>query len=667
MSLLTELKQRKVLRVAGTYAVIAWLLIQVSATVGPVLNLPEWTSTFVTVLLILGFPAAMVLAWTYDVVRADKASPVEASGIAVLPFANLTGEAEQGHLADGIVEDLLTRLQASSRIRVVSRQSSHSYKDRAADTRTIARELGCRYVVEGSVRKMGDRVRVTAQLIDAPADRHLWAERYDRQLQDAFALQDEICDAVVAAIETRIGGEPAGAAPPTATVSEPAPRTRRMPPGRWIIPALAALVGMAALLTWTLQKRGQERWAREDALPRLQALVAADDYEAAFLLAREIEEVTPRDPLLRELEPSFSAKVTLNTAPAGAKVHYRPYDGGDHDWRYIGETPLVDVAMPIGVGLWRLEKEGHDTALLALRNPGLQLGNAPDADIRLVTKGVDLAIPLADAATSPDDMVLVPGIPAVILVIGDDTVEVPAFFIDRHEVRNRQFKEFVDADAYAEASHWRDLPFDEDGDWREAVAAFVDLTGRPGPSTWRAGTYPDGKADHPVTGVSWYEAAAYCRFRGKELPTAYHWYRAAGSIVEFWESVSPAIVHGSNFAGRELAPVGQFGSIGPHGTYDMAGNAREWLWTQGSLGRWIAGGAFDEPRYLYLQPDEAPPSDRSAANGFRCMRPAQAGPARGELHRPILAKAVDYAAMKPVGDAAYAILSQQLDYRASSF
>lgn len=667
MSLFAELRQRKVLRVAATYAVIAWLLIQVSATVGPALKLPEWTSTFVTVLLILGFPAAVVLAWTHDLVRTGKASSGEASGIAVLPFANLTGEVDQGHLADGIVEDLLTRLQASNRIRVVSRQSSHSYKDRAADARTIARELGCRYVVEGSVRKIGDRVRVTAQLIDAPADRHLWAERYDRQLQDAFALQDEICDAVVAAIEARVVGEPAGTVPPAGSVPETPLRTRRALPGRWIIPALAALVGMAALLTWTLQQRGEERWAREDALPRLQALIAADDYAAAFDLAREIERVTPRDPVLRELEPSFSANVRLDTAPDGAKVFYRPYASAEKDWRLIGETPLVDVAAPIGVGLWRIEKEGHDTALLALRNPGLQLGNAPDADLRQLMKGVDLTVPLADAATSPDGMVLVGAIPALIPMVGDDLVEVPAFFIDRFEVRNRDFKEFVDAGGYTDADHWRDLPMVDGGDRRTAVAAFVDLTGRPGPSTWRAGTYPDGKAEHPVTGVSWYEAAAYCRFRGKELPTAFHWYRAAGSIVEFWESVSSAIVHLSNFGGRELAPVGRSGSVGPHGTYDMAGNAREWLWTEGSLGRWIAGGAYNEPPYLYLQPDEAPPTDRSAGNGFRCYRPAQAGPANEELRRPVVAQSVDYAAMEPVGDAAYSVLAQQLDYRATPF
>jgi predicted Ser/Thr protein kinase len=446
--------------------------------------------------------------------------------------------------------------------------------------------------------------------------------------------------------------------------------------GRWKIrplwvaglAALAALAGMATALTWNLQQRGQERWAREDALPRLQALIAADDYAAAFELARDIERVASRDPVLRELEPSFSAKVRLDTAPDGAEVFHRPYAGGEKDWRFIGETPLVDVAVPIGVGLWRIEKEGHDTALLALRNPGLQLGNAPDADIRQLVEGVDLTIPLADAATSPHGMVLVPTVPALIPGVGGDLLEVPAFFIDRFEVRNRDFKEFVDAGGYTGAVHWRNLPFDDGDEWRTTVAAFVDRTGRPGPSTWRAGTYSDGTADYPVTGVSWYEAAAYCRFRGKELPTAYHWYRAAGSIIEFWESVSSAIVHGSNFGGRELAPVGRFGSLGPHGTYDMAGNAREWLWTQGSLGRWVAGGAYDEPPYVYLQPGEAPPAERSAGNGFRCMRPVQAGPADGDLRRPVAnQEAVDYAAMEPVGDAAYAVLAQQLDYRATPF
>jgi eukaryotic-like serine/threonine-protein kinase len=413
----------------------------------------------------------------------------------------------------------------------------------------------------------------------------------------------------------------------------------------WVA-GILAVTGMAALLTWTFKQREQEHWARETALPRLQALIARDDYAAAFDVAREIEGITPRDPVLRELQPSFSAPVYLDTEPQGAKVYYRPYTGTDEDWRYIGRTPLAGVALPIGVGLWRLEKEGRHTALLTLRNPGLQLGNAPDADVRQLAQGVSLAIPLADSA-SPDDMVFVPAMPALVTTVDERLVKVPSFFIDRYEVRNRDFREFVDAGGYVRAS----------------LGAFTDQAGRPGPSTWRGGTYPNGAADLPVTGVSWYEAAAYCEFRGKELPTAYHWYRAAGSLVEYWESVSSAIVHASNFSGRALAPVGRYHGLGPYGTYDMAGNAREWLWTEGTFGRWIAGGAFDDPRYLYLQRDEAPPADRSTATGLRCMRQVLAGKPGDEWHTPIPKRRFDYATLQPVGDAAYALLAEQLGYR----
>jgi serine/threonine protein kinase len=432
---------------------------------------------------------------------------------------------------------------------------------------------------------------------------------------------------------------------------------------------LAALLGMAALLTWALQKRGQERWAREDALPRLQALIAKDDYAEAFDLASLIERVTPRDPVLRELEPSYSAKVKLDTEPTGAMVYFRPYAGGDEDWRFVGETPLEDVAVPIGVGLWRVEKEGRDTALLAIRNPGPQLGNEPYADLRELAREIDFTIPLADAATAPAGMVLVPAIRIFIPPVADDFVDVPAFFLDRFEVSNHEFKEFVDAGGYAEAAYWQDLPFDAASrGWQPAVRPFVDLTGQPGPATWQAGTYRDGTADHPVTGVSWFEAVAYCRYRGRELPTAYHWHRAANSVLEFWESLTSAIVHSSNYSGHGLEPVGRLGSLGPFGTYDMAGNAREWLWNQGSAGRrMIAGGAFNDRPYQYNTPEEAPPFDRSAVTGIRCMRTLPGGPASEELRKPVAFTTFDYAALEPVSDAAYSVLAQQLDYQPAPF
>jgi TolB-like protein/formylglycine-generating enzyme required for sulfatase activity/dienelactone hydrolase len=681
MSLVAELKQRKVFRVAAAYAVVGWLLVQVASVVLPALKLPEWTLTFTTILLMLGFPVALVLAWSFDVVR-DRGSPGAADAlrpdersVVVLPFANMTDDAAQVHFADGLVEDILTRLQAIPWLKVISRQSAFAYKGRSVDTRTIARDLACRYVVEGSVRRIDDRVRLTAQLIDAATDQHLWAERYDRKITDAFELQDEICAEVVAAIESRL----APAAEAAGTIAEPAataahamegPVSKR--PGIlshlfgnwWTVPAIVALVGMAALLTWNWQQRNRERWAHEEALPQLQALVAKDDYAGAFDLARRIAEVMPDSPQLRALAPSYSAPVQLKTDPAGAKIYFRPYESKDTDWRLIGETPLENVPAPLGVGLWRIERDGRSTALRAFRNPGAELRSVIDAALVAQFKDVDFTIPLPDSDGSPKEMVFVPATSLLVTLISDGKpVDLPAFYIDRFEVTNREFKEFVDAGGYREASNWQDLPFGgQAANWTDAVARFVDATGRPGPATWESGIYPDGSADHPVAGVSWFEAMAYARFRGKELPTAYHWYRAAYSLNEFLESISSAVVRHSNFSGKGTAPVGRYQGIGPYGTYDMAGNVREWLWTAMDRTRMIAGGAWNEHPYLYNEVDSANPWDRSPGNGFRCMRTLAGGPTAAALRSPISVNVVDFAALEPVDDATYALLEQQLRY-----
>ncbi len=363
MAWLAELRKRKVFRVAAAYAVVAWLLVQVAAVVLPALSLPPWTVTFTTVLLLLGFPVALALAWSFDIVRdhgADTAAPgapasrVQPDSVVVLPFANMSEEEAQVHFANGIVEDLTTRLQAIPGLKVMSRQSAFAYQGRSVDARTISRELGCHYVIEGSVRKVGDRMRVTAQLIDAPKDQHVWAERYDRKLEDAFALQDEICDHIVAAIQGRFAPGAAlegSASAAAATAARPATAETRARPGAilrqllgtwWTIPGALALIALAAALTWTLQQRGRERWAREEALPQLEALIAADNYQAAFDLAARIQPIIPNDPRLKTLEPSFTMPVNLTSKPSGATVYYRPYASTEAEWRPIGKTPLVD-------------------------------------------------------------------------------------------------------------------------------------------------------------------------------------------------------------------------------------------------------------------------------------------------------------------------------------
>lgn len=199
-----EIIRRKVTRVVVAYLLVGWGLIQIAdATLQP-LHLPEWAGTLVVWLVALGFPVTVVLAWVLDVTPkgikvtepvADSdevSSALSDASIAVLPFVNISGNADNEYFSDGLSEELLNLLSQLQSLRVCSRTSSFALKGKDIDMPTIAKQLGVRYVLEGSVRRDGDRVRITAQLIDAIEDRHLWSETYDRELQDIFAVQDEI-------------------------------------------------------------------------------------------------------------------------------------------------------------------------------------------------------------------------------------------------------------------------------------------------------------------------------------------------------------------------------------------------------------------------------------------------------------------------------------------
>jgi cephalosporin-C deacetylase-like acetyl esterase len=233
------------------------------------------------------------------------------------------------------------------------------------------------------------------------------------------------------------------------------------------------------------------------------------------------------------------------------------------------------------------------------------------------------------------------------------------FLMDRFEVTNEAYKRFVDASGYKNPKYWKH-PFVKDGgklEWEEAMALFTDKTGRPGPATWEVGDYPEGKADYPVSGLSWYEASAFADFAGKSLPTIFHWDRAALT----W--ASPEIVPLSNLRGNGPMPVGGSQSMNRFGIYDLAGNVREWCFNESTRGgRFILGGGWNDPAYAFNDAYVQPEFDRSETNGFRCIKYLGSEQNRAGLKKTIEMPFRDFLREKPVSDETFALFLNQYAY-----
>src|SRR5213594_1468214 len=237
-----ELQRRKVYRVAAAYIIAAGFIIQIGSAVFPAWELPNWALRLVVVFLLVGFPVALILAWAYDVTpQGIQATPKvpgmhrrrniitllaaglaisavagfflfpRASGrnveksIAVLPFQSLSDEKENAYFADGMQDDILTNLSKIGHLKVISRMSVMSYRgDAVRNAREIGKALGVATLLEGSVRRIGNRVRVNVQLINADNDEHIWAEDYDRDLNDVFAIQTDLAQKITSALQAKL-------------------------------------------------------------------------------------------------------------------------------------------------------------------------------------------------------------------------------------------------------------------------------------------------------------------------------------------------------------------------------------------------------------------------------------------------------------------------------
>jgi adenylate cyclase len=219
-----ELKRRRVYSVAVAYAVGGWALAQGIAQVLPVFDIPNWVVRLIVVLIVLGFPLALTLSWFFDftrygIVRTPDRAPEDRvevvagnasseKSIAVLPFNNLSAGKDDTYFSDGIAEELLGALAKVNGLRVAARRSSFSFKDNEAGLAEIASRLNVEHVLEGSVRRDGSRVRITAELIDARSGFTIWSETYEREMHGIFALQDEITCAIVDTLKLKLAISP---------------------------------------------------------------------------------------------------------------------------------------------------------------------------------------------------------------------------------------------------------------------------------------------------------------------------------------------------------------------------------------------------------------------------------------------------------------------------
>ncbi len=218
-SLLGQLKERKVIRVVVAYVVVGWVLMQVGEVTFEALRLPDWSLTLLIVLIALGLPIAIMLAWAYELTpeglvrdpadaprTADPALELDrdAPSIAVLPFDDLSEKGNQAYFCEGIAEEILNALCMIPNLRVASRVAAFQFGSKGADVSEIGRKLQVQTVLEGSVRKAGDRLRITAQLVKTSDGYHLWSRQFDRRLEDVFEIQEEIADAIANALSVTL-------------------------------------------------------------------------------------------------------------------------------------------------------------------------------------------------------------------------------------------------------------------------------------------------------------------------------------------------------------------------------------------------------------------------------------------------------------------------------
>lgn len=436
----------------------------------------------------------------------------------------------------------------------------------------------------------------------------------------------------------------------------------------------SAIVGTVVLLVlfaiggYFYRASKNAAWA-SDQHSRVQQLAKERRFFEAYDLAQEVGPYLPEG-VLDSVMPLIADELTVKSNEVGASVFLRRYSrDGTTKRELIGETPISRRRIARGEYILEVEKTGFVPFRRTISgNPEVYWDltfNPPPStvDARLFPDG-----------GIPPNMVFVPG-GDYKLTSWRKPTNLPAqlsdFFIDRYEVSNRDYKDFVAAGGYLRRDLWKH-PIIRDGktiQWETAMAEFKDRTGMPGPRSWSDQTFPEGRGDNPVTDISWYEAAAYAEFRGKSLPSIFQWEKAArnGALTQSADEMMPwgyfdpdsGTEIRANIASRDTVPVtaNEFG-MSPFGCYNMAGNVAEWCFNETGDGFATAGGSWGDPPYTFGSIASFPGDLTSNKLGFRCVK--NLGPDGPDRARFDEKKAVPV--YSPVGPGEFASFRQLYRY-----